>query len=99
MRNSDLMMCDWTQLPDVILPDEEIQAWKNYRLQLRNITNEVTDPMPYVSIPKPNWLWPCPPGQIPIMKPSDPIIDSNIDSISSMTTATSNIDITNFSNI
>jgi hypothetical protein len=69
MRNGDLMACDWTQLPDAKLSEEDKLAWTEYRQKLRDLPNNVTDPYPYVSIPKPNWLWPCQPGQTPIPEP------------------------------
>ena len=82
MRNGDLMMCDWTQLPDAKLTDVERAAWTEYRQKLRDLPNNVTDPFPYVSIPKPNWLWPCPPGQTPIPEP--PVV-SNVETVNSQT--------------
>ena len=80
MRNGDLMMCDWTQLPDAKLSDEDKVAWIEYRQKLRDLPNNVTDPFPYVSIPKPNWLWPCQPGQTPIPEPepAPPVDTSNV---------------------
>ena len=51
-----------------------------YRQKLRDLPNNVTDPLPYVSIPKPNWLWPCQPGQTPIPEPppAPPVDISNV---------------------
>lgn len=49
-RNRLLEESDWTQLPDVILPNEG--AWRNYRQDLRNITLQ--------SNPK-NIIWPTKP--------------------------------------
>lgn len=66
------MACDWTQLPDARLSEEDKVAWTEYRQKLRDLPNGVTDPFPYVSIPKPNWLWPCQPGQTPIDPPPEP---------------------------
>lgn len=84
MRNGDLMACDWTQLPDAKLSDEDKLAWTEYRQKLRDLTQDVTDPQPYVSIPKPNWLWPCPPGQTPIPPPE---LTSNVTDIHTSTEA------------
>ena len=36
-RNNLLMMCDWTQLPDNALPDEEKKKWTTYRQALRDL--------------------------------------------------------------
>lgn len=41
-RNSLLLKSDWTQLPDVNLPNNE--EWKTYRQQLRDIPNNFVDP-------------------------------------------------------
>lgn len=71
MRNNDLLLSDWTQLPDVVMDDQTRDSWKVYRQQLRDITSNVKDPYLFVSLPKPNWLWPCPPGQTPILPPPD----------------------------
>jgi len=42
MRDSELSSTDWTQAADVIAikSDEFTQAWKNYRQQLRDITQQ-----------------------------------------------------------
>ena len=40
-RNSRLSKCDWTLLPDV---NVDIDAWKSYRQQLRDITTQVGFP-------------------------------------------------------
>ena len=36
-RNRLLSLCDWTQLSDVVLSDEDKQAWNQYRQQLRDL--------------------------------------------------------------
>ena len=40
-RNQILSQSDWTQLPDV--PESIQSTWKNYRQQLRDITENFTD--------------------------------------------------------
>lgn len=42
-RNRKLMLCDWTQLSDTPLPEEEKAAWANYRQALRDVTTQ-SDP-------------------------------------------------------
>ena len=39
IRDSLLNECDWTQMPDVDLTDQEKLAWKQYRQKLRDITD------------------------------------------------------------
>jgi hypothetical protein len=43
-RNLFLAQTDWTQLPDVELTVELVQAMKVYRQQLRDITTDFTNP-------------------------------------------------------
>ena len=38
VRNTKLVDCDYTQLPDVGLTPEQVAAWQVYRQQLRDIT-------------------------------------------------------------
>lgn len=52
-RDAKLAACDWTQLPDVPLTPEEVQAWRTYRQQLRDVTSQ---PDPF------NIVWPTPPS-------------------------------------
>lgn len=52
-RNTKLMQCDWTQLPDAPLSNIEMQQWATYRQALRDITTQ-TDPFAIV--------WPEAPG-------------------------------------
>lgn len=40
-RNNLLKQSDWTQLPDSPLAQEEKTAWKNYRQQLRDLTQTI----------------------------------------------------------
>ena len=43
-RNGLLAQSDWTQLPDVDLTPELVEAMKTYRQQLRDITSSFTNP-------------------------------------------------------
>jgi hypothetical protein len=52
-RNVLLSECDWTQLYDVDLSDEDKNKWKEYRQSLRNITEQ--DDFPF------NIEWPSAP--------------------------------------
>ncbi len=51
-RNARLAACDWTQVPDAPLSEEQRAAWAAYRQALRDLP-ETTDP----TAPK----WPVPP--------------------------------------
>lgn len=51
-RDSKLQACDWTQLPDVPLTEEQKAEWVTYRQQLRDVTNQ---PDPF------NIVWPVAP--------------------------------------
>lgn len=53
-RNTRLYQCDWTQLPDVPLTPEQVEAWRVYRQQLRDYIDTVTDPFNPPA-------WPVPP--------------------------------------
>lgn len=44
VRNDLLQQCDWTQLPDVSLTNEQKLAWSQYRQMLRNVTEDFTNP-------------------------------------------------------
>jgi hypothetical protein len=50
-RNQMLISCDWTQLPDTTADKD---AWSLYRQQLRDLTNDISDPSDVV--------WPTPPS-------------------------------------
>jgi len=39
VRNTKLVDCDYTQLPDVRLDADTVEAWRVYRQQLRDITD------------------------------------------------------------
>jgi hypothetical protein len=54
-RDRRLYMCDWTQLPDVPLTAEQVEAWRTYRQQLRDYMGTVTDPFNPPA-------WPVPPA-------------------------------------
>ena len=41
VRNQKLFDCDYTQLPDVGLSADTVEAWRVYRQQLRDITEAV----------------------------------------------------------
>ena len=41
-RDRRLYACDWTQLPDSPLSDEDKELWRTYRQQLRDITNDLS---------------------------------------------------------
>jgi hypothetical protein len=43
-RNRLLTECDWTQLPDAPLTDEQKQVWATYRQQLRDIPETFENP-------------------------------------------------------
>lgn len=50
-RNKQLEDSDWTQLPDVVLPNKD--AWTKYRQDLRALTKQGPDPK--------LWVFPEPP--------------------------------------
>jgi hypothetical protein len=39
VRNGRLVACDYTQLPDVNLTPAQVEAWRIYRQELRDITD------------------------------------------------------------
>ena len=47
-RNRFLRKSDWTQLADVTMSPSDLQLWRTYRQQLRDITNVYTDPFDVV---------------------------------------------------
>ena len=51
-RNKRLFECDWTQLPDAPLTDEQKAAWQAYRQALRDVTQQA-DPFEIVWPVKP----------------------------------------------
>lgn len=52
-RNSLLDLCDWTQLPDAPLTEEQKQAWAEYRQALRDVPEQAGFPE--------NVVWPSTP--------------------------------------
>jgi hypothetical protein len=43
-RNLQLAASDWTQLPDVALTSDQVQAWAQYRHELREMLKQNDDP-------------------------------------------------------
>jgi hypothetical protein len=39
-RNKELTNSDWTQLPDVPLTESQVNSWREYRQELRDITEQ-----------------------------------------------------------
>lgn len=56
-RDGRLMMCDWTQLPDVPLAAYEVALWRTYRRQLRDVP-ELVESLGWSGAVS----WPTPPG-------------------------------------
>lgn len=54
-RESKLRASDWTQMPDTALSAEEVDEWRKYRQDLRNITETFDNPDKVV--------WPVIPGE------------------------------------
>ena len=50
-RNVRLADTDWTQMPDVNMPDETRQAWRAYRQALRDLTENWTPETPWPALP------------------------------------------------
>jgi hypothetical protein len=44
MRNNRLKACDWTQMPDAPLTEEQKSAWQAYRQELRDFPSTLTNP-------------------------------------------------------
>ena len=57
-RNARLAASDWTALSDAHLSQDKKDAWFAYRQELRDLPDEVTDPM--------NVDWPLDPTQNPV---------------------------------
>lgn len=53
IRNQLLSSCDWTQLIDSVLTQEERVAWLNYRQALRNVPQDFETPDDVVFPEKP----------------------------------------------
>ena len=43
-RNAQLAASDWTQLPDIALTSNEVEAWRQYRQELREMLKQNDDP-------------------------------------------------------
>lgn len=68
-RNALLAASDWTQLQDAHLSLEKKQAWADYRQALRDLPEEVTDPM--------NVEWPADPTVVV----QAPVTGSRVDNL------------------
>jgi hypothetical protein len=56
LRNQRLSDCDWTQMSDVSVTEEQKISWKNYRQLLRDLPESITDPKQLVVNPTDsNW--------------------------------------------
>ena len=53
VRQQNLVACDWTQIPNGPLTEQQQQAWAVYRQELRDITTQSGYPF--------NVIWPTPP--------------------------------------
>lgn len=51
-RNAQLAASDWTQLPDVALSSGKVEAWKQYRQELREMLKQNDDPK-LIVLPEP----------------------------------------------
>lgn len=64
IRNYKLMECDWTQLPNSPLTQKQVDAWAQYRQELRDLTDVIDDPKPLVIAFESGEIhpdWPIPP--------------------------------------
>lgn len=64
IRNYKLLECDWTQLPNAPLTPEQVAAWVQYRQELRDLPDSITDPKPLVIAIESGEIhpdWPVPP--------------------------------------
>ncbi len=61
IRDSKLYECDWTQLPDNHLTEEQRNSWTTYRQELRDLPSNIADPKPLVNDPN-HESWPVPPS-------------------------------------
>ena len=51
-RNAQLAASDWTQLPDIALTSNEVEAWRQYRQELREMLKQNDDPK-LIVLPEP----------------------------------------------
>lgn len=64
IRNYKLSECDWTQLPNAPLTDEQVILWAEYRQELRDLPELITDPKPLIAAIESGEIhpdWPVPP--------------------------------------
>jgi hypothetical protein len=61
LRDSRLMLSDWTQLPDAPLTEEKKIEWEIYRQELRDLPENIEDPKPLV-IDENHPSWPIAPN-------------------------------------
>jgi len=56
IRNYKLLECDWTQILDTPLLENEKELWREYRQSLRNLPENIEDPKPLVlDLNHPDW--------------------------------------------
>jgi hypothetical protein len=60
-RDRRLAACDWTQLADTPLSEEERATWRAYRQNLRELPNLIGSPLDIVQAPAGFELWPAAP--------------------------------------
>jgi hypothetical protein len=60
-RDYKLLICDWTQLPNAPLTEQQKQSWENYRQELRDLPETITDPKPLI-LDENHPSWPIPPN-------------------------------------
>lgn len=59
IRNYKLLSSDWTQIPDAPITEDQKLAWKNYRQQLRDLPENISDPKRLVLDENhPDWIVP-----------------------------------------
>jgi hypothetical protein len=61
IRDYMLLTCDWTQLPNAQLTEQQKQDWENYRQELRNLPETITDPKPLI-LDQTHPSWPVSPN-------------------------------------
>ena len=61
-RDYKLLTCDWTQLPNAPITEQQKQSWENYRQELRDLPETITDPKPLI-LDENHPSWPVPPNQ------------------------------------
>ncbi len=61
IRDWKLLNSDWTQLPNAPITEQQKQDWENYRQELRNLPETITDPKPLV-LDENHPSWPVPPN-------------------------------------